>query len=253
MKSVCRNCWFIGAPTRNKAIEPSKDVIVEGVKPPAEKTFPMALDIEVRVALGDRVLVKAEGIDAQLGGAMDLSLRSVGRITSKGEIKVLKGNYKTYGVNLQIVRGRIYYAGGPVGQPTLDILALRTIGEVRAGVTIAGTPQAPIIKLYSEPAMPDVDILAYMVLGHPLGSSSGEQAGLMAGAAAALLSTGQSAVLQDEIKTPAGTQYAGHRDDHGRGYRPYGLQGDPGYPSRQSSGQTDVPECLRQCSRWGNI
>jgi hypothetical protein len=30
----------------------------------------------------------------------------------QGEIKVLKGNYKTYGVNLQIVRGRIFYAGG---------------------------------------------------------------------------------------------------------------------------------------------
>nr|WP_279342511.1 translocation/assembly module TamB [Geotalea sp. SG265] len=184
------------------SVQPSEDVVLEGA--PAEKKAPqLALDVQVRVILGDRVLVKAAGLDAQLGGSMDLRFTRLDTIASTGEIKVVKGRYKAYGLDLAIVRGRIFYAGGPVNEPLLDVLALRSVGDVRAGVTVTGTPRTPVIKLYSEPAMPDMDILAYMVLGHPLGQSS-EQAGLVAQAAGLLLSTGQSTVLQDQIKNRLG-------------------------------------------------
>ena len=185
----------------------------------------MELDVQVRVVLGDRVFVKLEGIDAQLGGSMDISLKSLDRITSRGEIRVVKGRYRTYGVNLEIVRGRLFYAGGPVNRPTLDILALRTVGDVKAGVTVGGTLLAPVIKLYSDPAMPDVDVLSYVVLGRPLGSSSGEKVGLLTQAAGVLLSTGQSAVLQDQIKSRLGLstleiQTAGQESAGRMGYKP---------------------------------
>lgn len=185
-----------------RPVEPSKDVIMEGA-PPAEKTLPISLDIQVGVEFGDKVLVKAEGIDARLAGSLDLAFQSLDRVTSRGDIRVVKGRYKTYGVDLEIVRGRLFYAGGPVDKPTLDILALRTVGDVRAGVTVAGTLQTPMVRLYSEPPMPDVDILAYIVLGHPLGAG-GEQAGMVAQAAGFLLSTDQSASLQDRIKNRLG-------------------------------------------------
>ncbi|HSH13276.1 MAG TPA: translocation/assembly module TamB domain-containing protein, partial [Desulfurivibrionaceae bacterium] len=175
---------IVGSPA-GEAIAPSSDVIREGGVGTSAQSSPLLLDIQVRVLLGEQVSVKVGGIDAQLGGAVELTLTSLDRITSTGEIKVVKGRYRTYGVNLEIVRGRIYFAGGPINLPALDFLALRTIGDVRVGVTVAGNLQNPITQLYSEPAMPDADILAYIVLGHPLGSS-GEQAGLVARAAGAL-------------------------------------------------------------------
>jgi len=193
---------ILGTQTRG-VVEPSSDVIVEDRVKPVKKTLPLALDIQVRILLGDKVLVKTAGIDARLGGSMELMLRDLGRINSKGEIRVIKGRYQTYGVNLEIVRGRLYYAGGPINQPTLDILALRTVGDVRAGVMVGGTLQAPVTKLYSEPAMPDVDILAYIVLGHPLGSGQ-DQASLLSQAAGVLLSSSQSSELQDQIKSRLG-------------------------------------------------
>ena len=53
--------------------------------------------------------------------------------------------------------------------------------------------------------MPDVDILAYILFGHPLGASSSlEQAGMMAQVASSLLSRGQSATLQEQIKDRLG-------------------------------------------------
>ncbi|MBE0556975.1 MAG: translocation/assembly module TamB domain-containing protein, partial [Proteobacteria bacterium] len=155
---------ILGPPTR-EIVRPSEDVIVEGMPKPDEKAFPLALDVQVRLVLGDRVLVQAEGIDARLGGSVDLVLQSLDRITSRGEIRVVSGRYRAYGADLEIVRGRLSYAGGPINQPTLDILALRTAGEVRAGITAGGLLRAPVIKLYSEPPMPDVDILSYILFG----------------------------------------------------------------------------------------
>lgn len=189
---------LVTGPPARAPVAPSKDVVIEEV-PPAKDAPQFALDLQVGILLGDRVLVKLEGIDAQLGGRIDLMVRGLDTITSSGEIRVVKGHYRTYGINLEIARGRVFYTGGSIGQPTLDILALRTVGEVRAGVTVGGTPHAPLVKLYSEPPMPDVDILAYIVLGHPLGSG-GEQASLVARAAGFLFSAGQSVVLQDQIK-----------------------------------------------------
>jgi translocation and assembly module TamB len=60
-----------------------------------------------------------------------------------------------------------------------------------------------VVKLYSEPSMPDTDVLAYIILGHPLGEDAA-QAGLLTAAAGALLARGESAVLQDRIKRRLG-------------------------------------------------
>jgi translocation and assembly module TamB len=193
---------IVGAQT-SPLVTPSSDVVREGRVVPAAKPSPLVMDAQVRVLLGDQVFVKVAGIDAQLGGSIDLSLSSLDRITSKGEIKVVKGRYRTYGVNLEIVRGRLFFAGGPINRPALDFLALRTVGDVRAGVTVAGTLQRPVTKLYSEPSMPDVDVLAYIVLGHPLGSS-GEQASLLTQAAGALLTSSKASALQEQLKSHLG-------------------------------------------------
>ena len=234
---------IVGAQTRT-AIVPSSDVIREGVVAPAAASSPLVLDARVRLVLGDKVFVKVAGIDAQLGGAMDLSMSSLDRITSAGEIKVVKGHYRTYGVNLEIVRGRLFFAGGAVNRPSLDFLALRTIGNVRAGVTVAGTLQKPVTKLYSEPAMPDVDILAYIILGHPLGSS-GEQASLLTQAAGALLTSSQASVLQEQIKNYLGLSTLEIQGGVGAtpgamGYKPLQVTAPGAIPATQQPGVTET-------------
>jgi len=224
-------------------IAPSSDVIREGRSLPVAKSSPLTLDVQLRVQLGEKVFVKISGIDARLGGAIDLSFSSLDRIASKGEITVVKGRYQTYGVNLDIVRGRLFFAGGPVDSPSLDFLALRTIGDVRVGVTVVGNLRKPVTKLYSEPSMPDVDILAYIVLGHPLGSS-GEQANIVAQAAGALLTSGQAAVLQEQLKNKLGLSTLEIQSGVGKtsgamGYKPLQVS-TPGAVPTQQSGLTET-------------
>ena len=193
---------IIGSQSRGP-VEASPDVIREGKTKPAAQKLPVNLDVQVKMILGDQVQFKASGIDAQLGGQINLQFQNLDRITGRGEIRVVKGRFRTYGVNLDIVRGRLFYAGGPINQPVLDILAWRKVGDIRAGVMVSGALLNPLVKLYSEPFMQDMGILAYIVLGHPLGSNS-EQANLMVMAAGALLTSRQSEEVQRQIKNRLG-------------------------------------------------
>jgi translocation and assembly module TamB len=193
-------------------VRASRDVVVVDAPAKASRSFPLAVDAQVRVKFGDKVFVRAAGIDARLGGNVDLTMRGPDDIRGKGEVRVKKGSYKAYGVNLEITKGRLVFLGGPVSQPNLDILALRTVGEVKAGVILGGTLQSPVIRLYSEPGMTDSDIMGYIVLGRPLSGDRG-QANAVMSAAGLLLSAGQSAVLREQITSRFGIDTFGMEQD----------------------------------------
>ncbi|MDZ4183492.1 MAG: translocation/assembly module TamB domain-containing protein [Desulfuromonadales bacterium] len=179
------------------------DVVIVDAPLSDERERPLDLDLEVRLLLGDRVMVDFGGIDARLGGDVIVTARGYETINGRGKINVVQGAYAAYGMKLDINRGSLLFAGGPIDQPTLDILALRRSGEVQAGVRVGGTPRAPTVTLYSEPSMPDTDILSYIVLGRPMGSDAG-QADLLMVAAGALLAKGESTVLQDRLRRRVG-------------------------------------------------
>jgi translocation and assembly module TamB len=184
-------------------VESSPDLVREGKTKSGTGKPSVGLDVQVKLVLGEQAEFNAAGIDAKLGGEMEIRFSDPERISGRGEIRVVKGRFRTYGVNLEIVRGHLFYAGGPVNQPALDILAIRKIGEVKAGVAVSGKLPKPLVKLYSEPYMQDMDILAYIVLGHPLGADS-KQAGLLATAAGAVLTSQQAEDLLEQIQAYLG-------------------------------------------------
>lgn len=183
--------------------ENSPDLVVVDATTPPEKRFSLTHDIDLQLLLGDQVLINSAGIDAKLDGR--LRLKSIARqdLAAYGEIHVVKGKYASYGVSLDIARGNLLFNGGPLDQPSLDILALRKSGEVQAGVIVTGTPKQPVVRLYSEPVMSETDILSYIVLGRPIGAG-GSQSGLLMSAAGALLSQGESVALQEKLKNRLG-------------------------------------------------
>ncbi len=196
---------------------PSRDVVKvdENRDPEGNHSFPV--DMQVRVILGDRAFIKAEGVDAKLEGDVLLTAASLDAIKAKGEIRLKDGKYATRGARLAITRGRVVFDGGPADRPNLDVLALRTVEErtdragqtlgkfreVKAGVIVTGTPLAPVVRLYSEPSMPDADILSYIVLGQPM-SGDASQSALLAATAEALLSGSGSESTLSQLKRQFG-------------------------------------------------
>lgn len=193
---------FVYGRETSATVAPSQDVVIVDAVEKPEKKLPFALDIQVHVMLGKKVFVKTEGIDARFEGDVHVTAKSQDDIQGKGLIYVAKGAYRRYGINLDIQRGRLVFSG-PITRPDLDVLALRTVGDVKAGAKVTGTPQKPEVKLYSDPRMPDTDIISYIVFGHPLGEGK-EQSSALLQASGALLSKGESVVLQEKIKQSVG-------------------------------------------------
>lgn len=183
--------------------ENSPDLLIVDAAAPSERRFKLKHDIDLQLILGEQVLLNSAGIDAKLDGRLRLQSNARQELVAFGEIHVVKGKYASYGVSLDIARGNLFFNGGPLAQPSLDVLALRTVGEVQAGVKVTGTPRRPVVQLYSEPVMAETDILSYIVLGRAIGAG-GSQTGMLMTAAGALLSQGESVALQEKLKNRLG-------------------------------------------------
>jgi translocation and assembly module TamB len=192
-----------------EVIKASRDVEIVGKTVVQKKQTGPTLDFQALLTLGERVFVKAEGLDARLEGAVVLHMRGAQDMTGTGEIRVAKGGIFTfYGTTLKIERGRAIFNGGVIGRPILDILAVRKIDEVKAGVTVTGTPESPFITLYSEPALPEVEILSYVVLGQKM-SESGDQLALLTTAASMLTSSRDATPMTEQVKQQFGLDTLG--------------------------------------------
>jgi translocation and assembly module TamB len=184
----------------------SEDVVVlgrEGVARPQGLPWAVALDLDLD--LNDRCFLRARGLDAQLGGSLKLSGRQAVPLRANGSIRVVKGAYAAYGQRLNIERGILNFQG-PLDNPGLNIVAMRSGLTVEAGVSISGTARAPVVRLISRPTLPDSEILSWLVLGHGISEAGGQEFDVMQLAAGALLSAGESVTLQQRIAHAAGLE-----------------------------------------------
>ena len=189
---------------KSDARESSEDVIVlDQAEVTEKKKLPYALSFDLNLDLGERFFIKGKGLDAQLGGALKLVSVDGSFPTSSGNIRVIKGAYTAYGQRLEIERGILNFQG-PLDNPGINILALRKNQQVEAGVTVTGTAQSPRVQLVSTPDVPVSEKLSWMVLGHGLENSSGQDINALQAAASALLTYGESVTLQQRIAYATG-------------------------------------------------
>ena len=194
----------------------SSDVVVVG-QPPREKTAAqrIPLELDLKLNLGDDFLFKGAGLDARLGGQLRVfTVNAVLRqdrpegerpaasparvLRGEGRIQVEEGRYAAYAQTLDIERGVLSFVG-PIDNPGLDVLAVRKTPTVKVGVQVRGTLQRPLVTLYSDPALPDTEKLAWLVLGHGLGNGGQQEFALLQIAAGALLSQSESVNLQAQL------------------------------------------------------
>ncbi|MFT7722046.1 MAG: translocation/assembly module TamB domain-containing protein [Roseateles sp.] len=153
--------------------------------PPASQA---ARNARVHLALdfGDDFKVRGRGLATTLRGQLlitqqDGPLRMAGKLAADG------GQYAAYGQKMEIERGDITFTGA-LDNPSLDLLAVRPNLDIRVGVRVGGTAQAPRVNLYSEPEMSDTDKLSWLLLGREPDGLGRTDTALLQRAAVALLS-----------------------------------------------------------------
>lgn len=164
----------------------SDDVVV--LRGPAATTNAPAstgprLRLDATVDLGEHFQFSGAGIRTRLAGALSLRANEgerTPRVT--GTIRAVDGRVDAYGQRLDIERGLINFQG-PADNPGLNVRAVRPKLPVEAGLEITGTVQRPLIRLVSNPPMPEAEKLSWLVLGHaPTEGNRGDSELLLAAA-----------------------------------------------------------------------
>ena len=144
------------------------------------------LHSRLRVALGDDVHFDGFGLTGTIGGEVLAETEPGHATTGRGELNVQDGSYTVdllkntlnlpISQKLSIEYGRLMFTGGPITDPALDMRAVRVgshpelvkFGSVeqKVGVLVRGLLTAPSITLWSDPPLPQAQMVSYLVTGN---------------------------------------------------------------------------------------
>ncbi|MDR1936719.1 MAG: translocation/assembly module TamB domain-containing protein, partial [Candidatus Accumulibacter sp.] len=189
----------------------SDDVRVERPEAPARGGARpnLDLDLDLKAGLGRRFLFRGAGLQTWLAG--DVRLRARGRDLPRasGAIRLRDGRFDAYGQQLDIERGLLTFHD-LLNDPALDVRAVRKGLAVEAGVQVGGSARRPVVRLVSDPELPDADKLAWLLLGHGPESMSAGDAALLAAAADDLLGNDSGGIVR-QLKNTFGIDEFGVR------------------------------------------
>jgi translocation and assembly module TamB len=163
--------------------------------------------VDMTIDLGNNVHLQGRGLDAWLSGDLRVQTDAQGILQAKGVIDTRRGTFAAYGQRLDIDRGRFYF-NGPLTNPALDIVAMRKRQAVEAGVAVTGTIARPLVRIVSNPSVPEGEALSWLVLGRsPDQAGTGQLSALPLAAGAVLGKAGAPiarALHVDEVGVRSG-------------------------------------------------
>ena len=213
-------------------VHTSRDVRVMDRREKKPKSSPVVMDIDLSITLGEKVFMKTRDLEGKFTGKMNAAGRSLDNLRTHGEIHISQGFLYAAETKLPIERGHIFFKDKPFALASLDILAVKTVGDVRAGFLVTGTIRTPIVSLYSVPSMSDQDVLAHIVFGT---SYTGDkiQATTLLKSAGMFLAQGKSGGLEDSLRKSAGLEIGGLTS-----------------PNRSRQGRTDMTTSLSTVGQY---
>jgi translocation and assembly module TamB len=162
------------------AVSVSKDVIIVDAKN-QETSADLPVKMNIKVSLGERLRLKALGLDSYIHGNLLVKKRLTKELTVNGEITFSQGSYRALSQQLVLQNSRIVFQGPP-STPYLNIEAIRDPNNIEdnvtAGVRVTGTPDQLQIKIFSDTAMSQQNALSYITRGHSIDSDSGNNSQL---------------------------------------------------------------------------
>ena len=134
--------------------------------------------VDMSIDLGNNVQLRGRGLDVWLSGDLKVRTDEQGQLRASGSVDARRGTFVAYGQRLEIERARFYF-NGPIANPGLDIVAMRKRQAVEAGVAVTGTMSRPLVRVVSNPPLPEGEALSWLVLGRaPDQAGAGQLAAL---------------------------------------------------------------------------
>ncbi len=150
------------------AVTTSADEHVVTVDEEEQETLPYRISTDLRFVLGKDVKLDAFGLKGRLEGSVVVQSRPDEVAIASGELEIEAGKYRAYTKELDVERGRLLFAGGPVTDPGIDLRARKKVPGYEVGVIARGRLRRPELSLYSDPSMPQSQIASLLLVGRRL-------------------------------------------------------------------------------------
>ena len=173
--------------------------IVEGADEPGlyeHATF----DLKLRIPRG--TWVKGHGANLNLTGQLELRKGTLEAARYSGQVEVVRGTYTLRGRRFAIRQGTVEFDGGTDLNPLVDIEASYRVSDVEIIAYLTGHALDPILRLESEPVLPESEVLHYLVFGRSSdeATDSDPRIGAAAGSLAAGVALSQvTPLLEDSL------------------------------------------------------
>jgi translocation and assembly module TamB len=139
---------------------------------PARRRRRLAVRLGLQLQAPQSIFVRGRGLDAELGGALEISGTTAEPRVSGG-FTMTRGSFSLVGTHLNFTHGRVGFNGeGLRGEidPTLNFVAQTTVfytATTTVTLRVSGFADAPQISLSSSPQLPQDDLLALLLFGKP--------------------------------------------------------------------------------------
>lgn len=131
------------------------------------------LPLDLTVSAPNNVFVRGMGIEAELGGDIQLRGTSAAPV-ALGGFEMRRGNFDFAGRRLTFTRGRVTFTGST--DPELDFVAETSANDVTARILVTGPASAPEVDFTSTPTLPPDEVMARLLFGRSAGQLTSGQA-----------------------------------------------------------------------------
>ncbi len=151
-----------------------------------------AFGLDLRIDAPGRIFVRGRGLDAELGGSLNITGTTQNVIPS-GQFNLIRGRLDILGKRFSIDDGLIQLQGALT--PYVRFSATTESGGITATILIEGDATAPEIHFLSSPELPEEEVISRLLFSKSLSNLSAFQAAQLASAVATLAGKGGEGIV----------------------------------------------------------
>ena len=185
------------------AVRASPDEVIVGSEE-EDPTKRLEVVSTITLSLGEHVNIDTSGLTGRLTGSITIRSGYDAITRATGELSVAEGKYTAYARKLDIQHGRLIFTGGPIDNPGIDLRAIKEFPDVKAGVNVRGTLLQPHMTFFSDPPLPQSQVVSLILAGGSLESAQNRTTGNSGAGTAALAQGG--AILAQQLGSRVGIE-----------------------------------------------
>ncbi len=151
-----------------------------------------AFGLDLTISAPGRIFVRGRGLDAELGGALNVT-GTTDNVIPSGQFNLIRGRLDILGKRFTIDEGLIQLQGALT--PYVRFSATTQSEGITATILIEGDATAPEIKFLSNPDLPEEEVISRLLFSKSLSNLSAFQAAQLASAVATLAGKGSGGII----------------------------------------------------------